>query len=242
MKYHEYINIQHYKLAREQNLSSRDEHYGGASFEERYRDNDIQALMERIALDPPAEVLVIGTGTGADSCWLADQGYTVTGIDIVQDAIDIAREIARKRGIHVAFYRDDICNICNAYGKFDVIIDSFCLQSIVLDDEREKVFAFVKTHLKKGAYYLIVSAGYSKNKDYDENYIRDEKTGIVFQIAEGSELALDDLVTIHGRLYLPVRRHHTLDTLVNELEGKGFKILDSYTEEEWGALKVIATT
>ena len=241
MKYNEYINIEHYKLAREKNLSSRDEAYGGPSFEDRYMENEIQELIERIPVNPSSAFLIIGTGTGADSCWLADQGYKVTGIDIAQDAIDIAKEIAQKRGTNVTYYQDDICNIHNVYGKFDVIIDSFCLQSIVLDNERTKVFSFVKKHLKADGYYLIISAGYSDRKAYNDNYIRDEKTGIVHQEAQKGELELDDMVTINGKLYLPVRRHHTLETLVYELESKSFKILYAHTEEEWGALQVIST-
>ena len=242
MKFNEYVNIGHYQLAREKNLSSRDEAYGGPSFEERYEENEVHELIERISMPPSSTILVVGTGTGADSCWLADQGYRVTGIDIVQDAVDIAKDIAKERGSSVEYCQDDICKTKSTYGKFDVIIDSFCLQSIVLDYEREKVYSFVKDHLRKGGHYLIVSAGYSENKTYNDNYIRDAETGIVYQKAKRSELELDDLMNINGAEYLPVRRHYTMAMLVNELENHGFKILYANIEEEWGALKVITST
>ena len=125
-------------------------------------------------------------------------------------------------------------------GEFDVVVDSFCLQSIVSDRERSKVFSFVKSHLRPEGHYLVISAGYSVKKVYDDAYIRDENTGIVYQIAKKGELELDDLEMIDGKAYLPVRRHHTIDTLVHELESYGFRISHSDTEKEWGALKVIA--
>ena len=220
MKYHEYINIGHYKLAREKNLSSRDEAYGGPTFDQRYKENEIQELFGGISINPTSTILVIGTGTGADACWLADQGHKVTGIDIVQDAIDMAKELAQERSTRVDYYQDDICNIKNTYGAFDIIIDSFCLQSIVSEYERTQVFSFIKNHMRENGRYIIISAGYSTRNAYHDHY---------------------DLVLVDGVAYLPVRRHHTLDMLVNELLSHGFKIQYSNTEQDWGALKVITT-
>ena len=37
MKYHEYINIRHYRLAKHKGLTSRDEPYGGETFDDVYK-------------------------------------------------------------------------------------------------------------------------------------------------------------------------------------------------------------
>jgi predicted RNA methylase len=241
MKYYEFSNRKHYRLARERKLSSRDEPYGGPSFEDRYCDHEVHELVEKTAISKGSRVLVIGTGTGADACWLAEHGHTVTGIDIVQDAIDIAREIAADRETNITFFQDDICNIKNNYGAFDVIVDSFCLQSIVLDDDRSRVFSFVQTHLGRGGHYFVISAGYSPRKEYHEDYFRDEQTAIVYQRAKGDETDLADIIVVKGKSYVPVRRHHTIVSLTGELRRHGFWIVYSSTNDEWGDLKAVVT-
>ena len=78
MNYNEYVENRHYQLAGEKGLSSRDEVYGGASFTQKYDDPELPTLYEKANIFPRSKILVIGTGSGADSCWLAQKGYAVT--------------------------------------------------------------------------------------------------------------------------------------------------------------------
>jgi SAM-dependent methyltransferase len=240
MKYHEYINIRHYRLAKEKGLTSRDEPYGGESFDECYNSTELPGLLARARLPANSDILVIGTGSGADACWLADHGHTVTAIDIVHDAIDMAREISQSRGSKVAFIREDICNVKGRYSQYDAIIDSGCLQSIVSNQERENVFSFVKQHLRGGGFYLILCVACKPN-DYNDEYFRDAETAIVYQKAKNGELDLEDIKTLDGVPFLPVRRHHTAESLTSELQTNGFHVLGKVTGEERGALEVVAS-
>ena len=147
MKYHEFDNLRKYCLAKEKGYTTRFQAFDGVDFYQRYEEHEIRGLMAQIDVRPGAAVLVCGTGTGADSCWLADQGYDVTGVDLIQDAIDIAVRMAEERGCRVRYVRDDLTDMRHAYGMFDLIVDSYCLQSIVMDRERKRVFDFVKSHL-----------------------------------------------------------------------------------------------
>jgi cyclopropane fatty-acyl-phospholipid synthase-like methyltransferase len=195
--------------------------------------------MAQIDVRPGATALVCGTGTGADSCWLADQGYDVTGVDLIQDALDIAVRMAEERRCRVRYVRDDLTDMRQAYGMFDLIVDSYCLQSIVTDRERKRVFDFVKSHLQPDGYYVIICAGYSPHKDYSAS-IRDKDTGIVYTLAGKEHAGLDDVKLIDGAKYLPSRRHHTMAMLVDELASYGFRIVYSTTEGDEGGLRAIA--
>lgn len=56
--------------------------------------------------DPrPTSVLDIGSGTGRDSLWFAEQGLRVTGCDYSPKGVEYARARARERGLDAAFRR-----------------------------------------------------------------------------------------------------------------------------------------
>ena len=57
------------------------------------------ALIREVVDLTPGRALDVGTGEGADSQWLADQGWTVVGVDISQVAIDRAAEIDSRDAI-----------------------------------------------------------------------------------------------------------------------------------------------
>ena len=240
MKYHEYINIRNYRLAKDKGLTSRDEPYGGESFDEVYKRTELPELLTRAQLPADSDILVIGTGSGADACWLADRGYTVTAIDIVQDAIDMARKFAKERGSEVTFIREDICNVKGRFNQYDAIIDSHLLQSIVSDHERAKVFSFVKQHLREGDLYLILCAA-CQPEDYNDEYFRNAKTAVVYQKAKDNELDLEDIETFDGEPFLPVRRYHTAESIKSELQTNGFRVLGKVIGEDPEGLEVVAT-
>ena len=238
MKYHEFDNLSKYRLAKEKGYTTRFQAFDGVGFDGRYEQHEIRDLIARIDVKPGASVLVCGTGTGADSCWLADQGYDVTGVDLIQDAIDIAIRMAEERGCTVRYVCDNMTDMQHEYGMFDVIVDSYCLQSIVTDRERKSVFDFVKRHLKRDGFYIVICAGYSPHKDYTDS-VREKDTGIVYTLARKEHEHLEDLKWIGGDRYFPSRRHHTLAMLIDELESHDFKLVYAATEGDDDGLRVI---
>ncbi len=238
MKYHEFDNLNKYKVAQEQGFTTRYQAVDGVDFNGRYEEHEIRGMMPRINIDTGASVLVCGTGTGADSCWLADQGFDVTGVDLIQDAIDIAVRMATERRCAIRFVRDNLVDMKNEYGVFDAIVDSFCLQSIVTDSERSSVFEFVRNHLEPGGYYMIMCAGYSQSKDYTHS-IREEDTGIVYMRTDKEHENLEDIKVIGGDKYVSTRRHHTTAMLIEELESNGFQLEWCGPEDDSGGLRVI---
>ena len=95
--------------------------------------------------------------------------------------------------------------------SYDLIVDSYCLQSIVLDEDRRRLFAAVRARLKPTGRYLISTAMYDPARDYASDGRRDEATGIVHAQDEGA--------------WVPHRRHLTPDALARELDQAGFQLI-----------------
>ena len=66
------------------------------------------------------EVLDLGVGEGRDALFLAKKGFTVTGIDISQRAINYSRKNAKNDRIKCKFIRMDIFNINQLKDKFAI--------------------------------------------------------------------------------------------------------------------------
>jgi SAM-dependent methyltransferase len=54
----------------------------------------LDEILQRHLPDHEGDALDVACGSGRDSCWLALAGYRVTGVDILADALDKARDLA----------------------------------------------------------------------------------------------------------------------------------------------------
>jgi SAM-dependent methyltransferase len=87
----------------------------------------------------PGRALDIGCGTGRDAVYLAQQGWSVTGVDAVPQAIDAARRRAQAAGVAVSWILDDVTRLesLNLDGPFALLVDRGCFHGLS-DDERER--------------------------------------------------------------------------------------------------------
>ena len=187
--------------------------------------------------------LEYGCGTGPGACFLAERGFGVDAIDLVPTAIEMAKEIASQRGQSIHFEVADVCALREEGRQYDLIVDSYCLQCIVFDDERQRVFSAVKSRLKPGGYYLVSTA--ILDEEHEETIgsdtVEDPDTGIVYtqygsgliDVTTGIALRpLDecgheypDAIGIAKRWYLPHRRHLRSSALEAELAAAGFTVV-----------------
>jgi SAM-dependent methyltransferase len=102
---------------------------------------------------PPGETAVLeyGCGTGPGACLMAARGYRVDAIDLIPRAIKLARRFAAERGLTIHFQVQDICLLAEVPSRkcYGLIVDSYCLQSVVLDEDRTKLFAEVHSRLAR---------------------------------------------------------------------------------------------
>ena len=191
-----------------------------------------RAFLERVIawLDlPPASatrVLEYGCGTGPAACFLAARGFQVDAIDLIPEAITLARRMAEERGVRVAFSVADICAFAAepVTTRYDLVLDSYCLQSIVTDQDRSALFSAVRARLKPSGYYVISTALHVPGRKAEPGFYYDASTGIYYSEVPAGSVA-DHVVEIDGRWHIPHRRHLSADALRDELVSEGFSVL-----------------
>jgi SAM-dependent methyltransferase len=71
----------------------------------------------------PGRALDVGCGEGADAVWLAERGWTVTGVDISRVALDRAAEVAASAGLadRLRWTHADLSATPPRAGAFDLV-------------------------------------------------------------------------------------------------------------------------
>lgn len=107
----------------------------------------------RHVLEAGATALSVADGEGRNSVWLAEQGLTVTALEISPVALEKARRLARGRGVEVDFVQTDI--IANEWpaAEYDFVVGIFI--QFVGPEEREIQFARLKRAVKPGGRLLL---------------------------------------------------------------------------------------
>jgi 2-polyprenyl-3-methyl-5-hydroxy-6-metoxy-1,4-benzoquinol methylase len=113
-------------------------------------------LVEEVEGMTPGTALDLGCGEGADSIWLAGQGWRVTGTDISQVALDRAAAHADDAGVadRITWERHDLTRSIPT-GPFDLVSAHF-LHSPV-DDPRDSALRAAAAAVAPGGTLLVVS-------------------------------------------------------------------------------------
>ena len=114
------------------------------------------ALLERAVAErgTPGRALDIGCGEGSHAVYLAQEGFSVVGIDFVPAALVAARARAKQAGVEVELHEGDVIGY-EAPAAFDVVLDSGCLHHL----PKAKVSAYRKRldeWLAPGGDYVLV--------------------------------------------------------------------------------------
>jgi ubiquinone/menaquinone biosynthesis C-methylase UbiE len=118
--------------------------FGAASDDRAYRDEQwpmrvqgADAIVERLGARPPARILDLACGTGAEATALALRGFEVTGIDCTPARIDIARRKAAEKGAAAQWLCQDMREI-----DYHEVLDYVMLRDVIFgifEREQENV-------------------------------------------------------------------------------------------------------
>lgn len=100
--------------------------------------------------------LDLGCGTGRDAVYLAEHGWTVTGIDGVKQAVDAARERSQRAGVDVNWILGDVTQLDTLALEdgFDFVLDRGCFHGLS-DRERERCAEGVTSLTTPGSRLLL---------------------------------------------------------------------------------------
>jgi hypothetical protein len=135
----------------------------------------------------------------------------------------MANEIAATNGLVINFKVQDLLELSALDKKYDLILDNYCLQSIVTDDDRKKLFSIVSSGLKNSGYYIVSSAFYNETRSYKNSYYCSD-TGIAYDKIQDPE-SYDKATLINNEWWLPKRRHLKKDALKEEIQKAGFNVI-----------------
>lgn len=126
-----------------------------------YSDKDYQtevAYVDKLIKqsNPKAKtILELGCGTGNHAELLFKKGYTIHGIDLSKEMLNIAEKKRKGKENKLEFTHSNIQTL-NLNNQFDIVISLFHVMSYQsTNKELMKVFEVVKKHLKKDGIFIF---------------------------------------------------------------------------------------
>lgn len=104
-------------------------------------------------LRPDMKALSVADGEGRNSVWLAEEGLTVTAVEVSPVALHKAQRLAVTRGVAVDFVLSDVLAWAWPEGAFEVIAGIFI--QFVAPAERVLLFQRMKTAIAPGGLILL---------------------------------------------------------------------------------------
>ena len=100
-------------------------------------------------------ILDLGCGTGKHDKILCDKGYTIHGVDISEEMLNIAELRRKGRESELTFSQSDIAQL-ELGKKFDAIVSLFHVMSYQnTNDLLDRVFSVAINHLNKGGLFIF---------------------------------------------------------------------------------------
>lgn len=101
-------------------------HFYGRTLSAERTDHETQFAIRALSLKPGHSVLDLCCGQGRHSIALANTGINVTGVDLSEEMLDIARETSQHMATHPDFIQADMRKLPQTLnGKFDAAINMF---------------------------------------------------------------------------------------------------------------------
>lgn len=185
----------------------------------------------------------LGCGTGTTAFTLAKFGFSVTGLDISETAIEMAHDLAEKQNLKINFQVGDVLSLDSLNEKFDLIYDSHCLHCIVFDDDRSKVLTGIKNSLNEKGIFILDTMAMDKNYDPTDGIetLRFDDDYILWHKMTSSHYR--GVVEVNGQLWCAQRRIYPSKKIIEEVIRAGFKVIeesiDPQNENEPSALRMV---
>ena len=115
----------------------------------------INLIQDKINPKPNSKVLDLACGNGRHSIQFAKRGFQVTGVDLSETLLNIAKQTAEQNNLTIDFILSDMrCQKFN--NQFDLVVNLFTsFGYFELDDENGKVIQNIFAALKNNGNFFI---------------------------------------------------------------------------------------
>jgi SAM-dependent methyltransferase len=156
--------------------------------------SELKRVLSQNAIQP-RRALEIGCGTGANSVWLAEQGFDVTGVDVAPLAVEQAQKRALAAGVQARFAVADVLMLPDLEEPFSFFFDRGCYHAVRRTAPQHYAPA-VARQLARAARGLILAGNAREPHDpgppvVTEQQLREE-LGSVFEILDLHEFLFDE--------------------------------------------------
>jgi SAM-dependent methyltransferase len=121
---------------------------------ERDPEEEVAQIVELLPIPPGAAVVDLGCGRGRHAIPLSRRGYRVTGVDLSEKMLRLARERAGREKVSVDWVREDM-RLFTRPGSFDVCLSLFTSYGYFDDEQNQRVLVNVSESLKRGGMLLL---------------------------------------------------------------------------------------
>lgn len=154
-----------------------------------------KALFSVLKVKEGEEVLDLGCGVGRWSLELAGRGAQVTGADLSEEMIRIAKENADREGLSIPFMTSAVADLkIIDEGSFDKALAVTVLQHIMSKEELMESVKVVGRVLKKGGTFFLLEAAPGKEiKRLDTEIFTARTFEFYKELCEANGLVLEDV-------------------------------------------------
>ena len=128
-----------------------DTKYAGSDF--LWKEEPNRFLVSELDGLPPGRALDLACGEGRNAVWLAQQGWSVTGVDFSQVGLAKAAQLAERRGVEVEWVAADLLEYRPPAALDLVVVFYFQVPA----DERRLVLSRAAAALAPGGTVLVVA-------------------------------------------------------------------------------------
>jgi ubiquinone/menaquinone biosynthesis C-methylase UbiE len=126
---------------------------------------------------PPGQALDLCCGAGTNTVYLAQKGFTVTGIDISPTALRLAKKQAAKAKAAIGFLNGSFVDLAFADAVFDFVFDMGCFHHVEPED-RSRFLVGLHRVLKHGGIYMFT--GFSDRNGPGWNHFSEQQIRRLF--------------------------------------------------------------
>jgi len=119
-------------------------------------ESEIKRALTMLRPQGGERILDLACGTGRHSLELVRQGFSVVGVEIGEELVEIARRDAAEQGLEAEFVQGDLREL-DYDGEFDIVLNlnDGAVGYFETDEENHKTFEVIARALKPGGQNLI---------------------------------------------------------------------------------------